>query len=337
MSVNPVNPNIFGTPGTHERVVLPARERSRERRLFLEEALQGLRRTPKELPCKYFYDETGSQLFDEICDLDEYYLTRTEKMIMSRHAGEMADALGPSCLVIEYGSGSSVKTRALLDRLVKAVGYVPVDISREHLYHAAADLAAEYPDLDVMPVVADFTKPFRLPKPARLPERKVVYFPGSTIGNLTPKETRSFLRSVRQVVGRSGALLIGVDLKKDRAILEAAYNDRRGVTARFNLNLLERMNRELKTDFQIDKFRHEAVYDAARSRIEMRLVSLEDQVVHLAGQEIGFRAGEFIRTEYSHKYGLEQFRRTARDAGFQVEKVWTDDAEMFSVQYLTVR
>jgi dimethylhistidine N-methyltransferase len=307
-----------------------------DRAAFLRDALKGLSRRKKELPCKYFYDEIGSELFDRICDLPEYYLTRTEKRIMSRFAPEMAKAIGPEALLVEFGSGSSLKTRYLLDVLEEPAGYIPVEISREHLFRSAARLAKSYARVPVLPVVADFTKPFRLPKPPRAARRRVVYFPGSTIGNLTPEEALRFLSGVRRIVGPKGGLLIGVDLEKDRRVLEAAYNDRQGVTAAFNLNLLARMNRELGADFDLDLFRHEAVYDPVNRRIEMHLVSEADQVVRLDGNLIHFRDGESVLTEYSHKYRPEDFARLAGAAGFRVEQVWTDERRMFSVQYLSV-
>lgn len=307
-----------------------------ERTRFLADALAGLTRRRKELPSKYFYDVTGSRLFDEICDLDEYYLTRTEREIMARHAPEMAVAIGPGCLLIEFGSGSSVKTRDLLDHLEDPAGYVPVDISRDHLLESAAALGRDYPDLEIRPVAADFTAPFSLPRMSRRELRRLVYFPGSTIGNLHPTEVPAFLEGVVRLVGPGGGLLIGVDLKKDPAVLHRAYNDAQGVTAAFNLNLLARMNRELGADFDFDQFRHEAVYDESKGRIEMHLVSLADQEVTVGDSTIRFRRGESILTEYSYKYDLEQFRGVAAASGLEVVRVWTDERRAFSVQYLKV-
>jgi dimethylhistidine N-methyltransferase len=303
---------------------------------FREEVLRGLRRPCKELPCKYFYDERGSRLFEQICELDEYYLTRTELAIMRRHAPEMAARLGRNCLLIEYGSGSSTKTRLLLDHLHAPAGYAPLDISREHLVRSARRLAARYPGLDVLPICADFSGPLTLPRGFHREARRVVYFPGSTVGNFQPAAALVLLRRVALLGGRGGGLLIGVDLKKDPRLLEAAYNDRKGVTAEFNLNLLARINRELGADFRLDQFQHQAIYDQHLGRIEMHLMSLRPQTVVIAGEAVSFGEGERIRTEYSYKYSLADFRRLAADGGFEVQQVWTDDGRLFSVQYLTV-
>jgi dimethylhistidine N-methyltransferase len=308
---------------------------SPERERFLADVLAGLAQDPKTLPCKYFYDERGSALFDRICTLPEYYPTRTELAILRRHAGAMAAALGPRCLLVEYGSGSSTKTRLLLDRLAAPAAYVPVDISREHLLHSAQALAAHYPALRVIPVCADFTQPFALPEVSGA-ARVVGYFPGSTIGNFAPAEARKFLASVAEQCGAGGALLIGVDLEKPRSVLEPAYDDARGVTAEFNRNLLRRVNRELGGDFDLAAFDHRAFWNAALGRVEMHLVSRRDQVVHLAGRTIPFAKGESIHTENSHKYEIGGFAELSAAAGFGVERVWTDDAGLFSVQLLRV-
>ena len=303
---------------------------------FRREVLTGLRRSDKELPCKFFYDERGSALFDEICELDEYYPTRTELAIMERHAPAMARHIGGDCLLVEYGSGSSVKTRLLLDHLESPAAYVPLDISKEHLMRSAADLAAAYPSLEVIPVCADYSREYDLPSPRRAAAHRTVYFPGSTIGNFHPPDAREFLHGIAEVCGRGGGLLIGVDLKKDRATLERAYDDARGVTAAFNLNLLERINRELGADFELARFRHEAVYDEEAGRVEMRVVSLEEQVVSLGGEAFALEEGERIRTECSYKYSVGEFAALAASAGFGVDEVWTDPERRFSVQYLTV-
>ena len=303
---------------------------------FRAEVLRGLRLPAKELPCKYFYDERGARLFEEICALDEYYLTRTELAIMRRHVGEMAGRLGPHCLLIEYGSGSGVKTRLLLDHRPDVAAYVPVDISGEQLAQSAEALAALYPGLEVLPVCADFTRRFRLPRPSYPADRRVLYFPGSTIGNFGPTQATALLRGIGRRCGRGGGLLIGVDLKKDPAILEPAYNDARGVTAAFNLNLLRRINCELGADFRLDRYRHHAFYNAERGRIEMHLVSLEAQTVRIGRTRIVLAEEESIRTECSYKYGLDEFRALAAGAGWSVEQVWTDERQLFSVQYLAV-
>jgi dimethylhistidine N-methyltransferase len=303
---------------------------------FREDVVRGLQQPDKSIPCKYLYDERGSQLFDQICELEEYYPTRTEIEIMRWHSEEMAEYIGPGSLLIEYGSGSSKKARFLLDHLRDPAAYVPIDISREHLAQSAAALASTYRDLPVHPVCADYTGSFTLPACERPVSRRVAYFPGSTIGNFSIEEARQFLKQVADVCGRGGGLLIGVDLKKDPAILEAAYNDRKGVTAAFNLNLLERINRELEGDFRLDQFRYEAPYNVRRGRIEMYLVSRPSQMVHLDDVTIPFREGEGILTECSYKYALDDFAQLAASAGFKVKRVWTDERRLFSVQYLTV-
>ncbi|GIV62592.1 MAG: dimethylhistidine N-methyltransferase [Rhodothermaceae bacterium] len=301
------------------------------------EVLDGLRQPQKTLPSKYFYDERGSLLFDEITRLPEYYLTRTELAIMTRYVAEMAACLGPRCLLVEYGSGSSLKTRILLDHLPDVAAYVPVDISRAHLEAAAARLAEEYPDLRILPVCADYTASFELPDPGVPFHRVAVYFPGSTIGNFTPEEARAFLERIAGVAGPGGGLLIGVDLRKDPVVIEPAYNDARGVTAAFNRNILVHLNRLLGTGFDPEAFAHRAFFNEDESRIEMHLVSLKDQCVRLDGETIPIRRGETILTEYSYKYTPEAFATLAESAGFRVERVWTDEARYFSVQYLSVR
>lgn len=299
------------------------------------EVLAGLRRRQKELPPKLFYDERGSQLFDQICELEEYYPTRTELAITRAFTHEIAALVGPNCLLVEYGSGSSLKTRILLDRLVAPAAYVPIDISREHLLASAGRIAAAYPGLEVLPVAADYTADFTLPAPRRSPARVVTYFPGSTIGNLHPHEAVRLLGQIAVQVGVGGGLLIGVDLQKDRATLERAYDDAAGVTAAFNLNLLARLNRELGADFQLEQFQHRAVYNEQLHRIEMHLVSLRPQLAHVGDVQFAFAQGEHILTECSYKYTLAGFATLARRAGFTVRRAWTDAAGRFSVQYLT--
>lgn len=300
---------------------------------FLADVLAGLARPSKTLPSKYFYDRIGSALFEEITELDEYYLTRTELQIMELHAGEMADALGPRCTLVELGSGSSVKTRLLLDRMTDPAAYVPIDISGQHLDESVARLAAEYPGLMIRPLEADYSEPFSLPT---IPDagRTAIYFPGSTIGNLSRLEAAVFLKRLAGLTGTGGALLVGADLVKERSLLEPAYNDARGVTARFNLNLLARINRELGGDFRVDRFEHRSYYNDAAERIESYLVSRERQVVHVAGRAFTFDAGESIWTEQSHKYTLQSFRDLAANGGYAVRRVWTDPKRWFSIQYL---
>ena len=303
--------------------------------VFLDDVIQGLLDQPKRLQCKYFYDERGSQLFDEICKLDEYYLTRTEMAIMDRYVDEMACQLGSEIMLVEFGSGSSVKTRNLLDHLPDVAAYVPVDISRNHLAQSAGRLAEDFPETEVLPVCADFTQPFDLPEPRVPPKRNIVFFPGSTIGNFSRSEALELMRVMRTEAGDNGALLIGVDLEKPKDILESAYNDAAGVTADFNLNLLQRLNREHEANFNVEDFQHHAVYDEQHSRIEMRLISLTKQEVKVSGEEFEFEKGEYIVTEHSHKYSVESFAEIAADAGFTQQAVWTDPDDLFSIQYLS--
>lgn len=301
----------------------------------LDAILEGLLAPQKRISPKYFYDERGSELFDRICELPEYYPTRTERGIMAAHLDEIAQLVGPHAAVIEFGAGSNTKVRQLLDALLEPIAYVPVEISADYLIKQAEDLARDYPHLYIRPVFADFTQPFELPEHPVTPARNLVFFPGSTIGNFTRAEARDLLAVMRTEVKDGGALLIGVDLQKDEGILRAAYNDREGVTAEFNLNVLRRLNRELEATFDLGAFRHEAVYDDERERIEMRLVSKQDQTAQVAGRAISFEAGEFIITEYSHKYSIEGFQAMARDAGFAPERAWTDERELFSVHFMT--
>jgi len=299
-----------------------------------QEILVGLNQAQKQISPKYFYDETGSRLFDEICEQPEYYPTRTELGIMQSHIGDIANLVGSQASVIEFGSGSSLKTRLLLQHLPDLAAYVPVDISRETLELAAEDLATDYPDVEVLPVCADFTQPFQLPTPRIMPRRNLVFFPGSTIGNLEAEKALSLLRVMREEANNDGALLIGVDLIKPTEILEPAYNDAAGITADFNLNLLERLNREHDANFILPTFQHKAIYDVDNNRIEMRLVSLQKQQVRVAGESFDLDEGEYIVTEHSHKYSIDQFESMAESAGFAVQEVWTDDENLFSVQYL---
>jgi len=302
---------------------------------FRDEVQAGLRQSQKTIPPKFFYDVRGSHLFDRITELPEYYLTRTEMGIMRAYIEEMVARIGPRCLLVEYGSGSSLKTRILLDHLSEPAGYVPIDISREHLLASAAQLALSYPDLPILPVCADYTTAFHLPDLDGA--RPVVYFPGSTIGNFDRAEARAFLRRLARIVGAGGGLLIGVDLRKDVGVIEAAYNDAQGVTAAFNKNVLARINRELGGTFDLARFDHRAVFNEASSRIEMYLVSREDQWVRIDGVPFSFHKGETILTEYSYKYSLRDFAVLAASAGFAVEQVWTDERRYFSVQALVAR
>lgn len=301
---------------------------------FAEEAIAGLSRPQKTLSPKYFYDERGSALFEQICELPEYYPTRTEMALMRAHAREMAHLLGPECLLVEYGSGSGQKTVQLIEHLAPAA-YMPIDISGGQLRRFAADLAARFPRVHVAAVCADYTRAFELPDVARHgARRRVAYFPGSTIGNFTIEEARDFLRRACRMVMPGGAMLIGVDLKKSEALLNAAYNDAQGVTAAFNLNLLARINRELNADFDLAAFRHHAFYNARAGRIEMHLVSVRDQSVSVAGRRFAFSRDETIHTENSYKYSIDEFAKLAGEAGFSAERCWVDPDRFFSVHYL---
>jgi dimethylhistidine N-methyltransferase len=299
---------------------------------FLEDVIAGLSLPRKALPPKYFYDARGSELFEAICRLPGYYPTRAELALTEAHAGGIAKFAGPGCELIEYGSGSSTKTRLLIGRL-RPAAYVPVDISESALRGAAARLSAEFPWLHIRAVNGDFGRPLAVPA-FDGEGRKLVYFPGSTIGNLSREEALSFLHMTRGQVGPSGAMLVGVDLKKDPNLLHAAYNDAQGVTARFNLNLLARINTELGGDFVPEKFAHYAFYNVAEGRIEMHLSSLEPQVANVGRHRFTFAAGETIHTENSCKYSVAEFQALAAQAGFRGEKVWMDDAGLFSLHGL---
>jgi L-histidine N-alpha-methyltransferase len=303
---------------------------------FREEVLEGLTRPAKLLPPKFFYDDLGAQLFEQICDLPEYYPTRTETAILRENIDEIAGILGRGCLIVEFGSGASSKTRILLDRLPAPAGYVPIDVAKSQLIEMATILSRAYPGLEIMPVCADYMGDLRLPTPVQAPTRVVAFFPGSTIGNLEPSDVHAFLKRVAALCGSAGGLLIGVDLEKDPRIIEPAYNDAQGVTAAFNLNVLQHINRELGADFDLAGFQHQAKYDPAERRIEMRLISRRPQEVRVAGKAIDFVEQEAITTEYSYKYSLARFRAAAESAGWSVRRVWTDAQQLFSVQYLEV-
>jgi len=304
---------------------------------FRDDVLEGLSREQKELPCKYFYDDRGSELFNTICGLDEYYPTRTETALLQAHGREMADLIGPGVCLIEFGCGSLLKTRLLLDALRSPAAFVPIDISADHLLQSAAALAADYPNLEVLPVVADFTRPVKLPDKARkASENRIGFFPGSTIGNFDHAGAADFLATVADMVGGGGALLIGVDLKKDEDILVRAYDDAQGVTAAFNRNVLERINRELGGCFDIETFRHRALYNGAEGRIELHLVSEKDQTVTVHDRDFTFTEGETIHTEDSYKYHVEEFSSFAARAGFRSARTWVDGDGLFSLHYLTL-
>lgn len=300
---------------------------------FGRELLAGLTQKPRSISPKFFYDVAGSRLFDAICELPEYYPTRTELSILAERAGEIAQQIGPNAEIIEFGAGSLRKVRLLLDALQTPHRFVPIDISGEHLAQSARDLRADYPSLDIQPVVADYTKPFSLPERAQGAGMRVGFFPGSTLGNFSPDEALSFLQGAARVL-RGGGLLLGVDLVKDPARLHAAYNDAQGITARFNLNLLARANAELGADFNLGAFTHAAFYNAPHQRIEMHLVSRAAQTVNLLGERLHFAEAETIHTENSHKFTVEGLRTLAARAGFGIGPVWTDPERLFSVHWL---
>ena len=301
---------------------------------ILAVAEHGLALKPKRLPSWLFYDERGSALFEQICEQPEYYLTRCEIALMREHAGSIADRLGTGVRLVEYGSGSGVKTRMLLQHLDRPVCYVPVEISPEPLRESVQRLATEFPQVPVQPLCADFTKPLRLPIPPRAPRRTVLYFPGSTIGNFEARDAALLLRKMRNEMGDGGGILIGVDLKKDPALIEAAYNDRAGVTAAFTLNMLARLNREIGSNFDLAAFAHRARYNPMAGRIETQIVSRLEQQVEIGHRQVRLRGDEAIQVEYSCKYSLDEFVAVAGKAGLAVMRVWTDPQQMFSVQYL---
>ena len=301
----------------------------------LREIIDGLSLEQKTLSPKFFYDERGSGLFEAITRLPEYYLTATELDIMHSYIDEMAELIGRHASLIEFGSGSSRKIRILLEHLHEPAVYVPVDISSDYLVATTEDLAQDFPHLEILPVAADFTQPFDLPNPKIMPERNIVYFPGSTIGNFSPAAALDLLEVMHHEAGDGGGLLIGVDLQKDKRVIERAYNDKAGVTAEFNLNILRHLNREFDGDFDLGAFVHEAVYNEEHGRIEMYLRSRRNQRFSIAGQTFEMREGERILTEHSHKYSLQGFAAMAAEAGFTVERVWTDANDWFSVQYCT--
>ncbi len=300
----------------------------------LDEIVAGLLKPEKTISPKYFYDERGSRLFEKITALPEYYPTETELGIMRDSIDEIVALVGEQASLIEFGSGSSLKTRILLEHLDKLAAYVPVDISEEQLLASATELRADFPNLEVLPVLADFTRPFDLPSPTVMPLKNLVYFPGSTIGNFTNEAALSLLQVMHQEAGAGGALLIGVDLQKDPKIIERAYNDSAGVTAEFNLNMLRHINREYGADFDLERYSHSAEYNEDEGRIELRLIADTEQLVNIGNERIHIEKNEGILTEYSHKYTLESFAEMAAKADFEVKRVWVDQERLFSVQYL---
>lgn len=302
---------------------------------FRAAVVEGLSQPQKRIASKYFYDERGSKLFEQITHLPEYYPTRTETALLRTHAAEYAELIGPHASLVEFGSGSSTKVRILLDALATPSAYIPIDISRNHLIESAKGLAEAYPELRVVPVAADYTQPLELPE---IPDEvvRIGFFPGSTIGNFSQTEAVDFLRNVATELGTGNGLLIGVDLRKDAAILHAAYNDAAGVTAKFNLNILHHINRELGADFNTDGFTHDARWQPEKGSIEMHLVSRRKQTVRIDGHVFEFAEGESIHSEDSHKYTIEEFHALAAEAGWRAYRHWTDSDNLFSIHYLRV-
>src|SRR5262245_37323942 len=302
---------------------------------LLSDVIAGLSSDPRALPCKYFYDERGAALFQKICELPEYYITRTEIDILDRNRTGIASQIGPNIELIGLGTGAGTKTRILIEALEKPAAYIPVDISEKQLRKSTARFQKIFPKLEILPVCADYLQPVLLPTPRHKAARNVVYFPGSTIGNFEPNEALEFLRRIANVVGRGGGLLIGADLQKDQNVIEAAYNDKAGVTAEFNLNLLAHLNRETGANFDLSRWQHRAIYNSEAGRIEMYLISATDQTVSLQDRQFDFHAGEKILTEHSYKHTPEGFIALARRAGFDFARLWTDNARLFGVFYFS--
>jgi len=298
------------------------------------DVLEGLQKKQKTLPSKYFYDERGSQLFEEICLLEEYYPTRTELSILENHIQEIVETVGEETLLIEFGSGSSYKTRVILEHANKLAGYVPVDISGDFLFAEAEKLRSEFPGLHIRPVEADYTQTFSIENASE--QKRVVYFPGSTVGNFTPVNAREFLSKTAKMLQKGDGLLIGVDSKKSPEILERAYDDAKGITAAFNKNLLHRLNHELDAAFDTDQFRHKATYNQQEGRVEMHLVSLSDQSVWIGDSLVSFREGETIHTENSYKYDADEFSSLLADHYTLVNR-WTDSRAWFNIFYFSVK
>lgn len=308
----------------------------REATLFAEDVVKGLSAYPKWLPAKHFYDAEGSRLFERITTLPEYYPTRSELSILRDRASEIAGLIPEHSALVEFGSGSTAKIRLVLEAAPKLAAYAPVDISAEYLEEQATALRRDFPKLEVIPVVADFTQRFELPAKIRSYSCGG-FFPGSTIGNFEPLAAVKFLRNAARILGRGAVMIIGVDLVKDKKVLDAAYNDSEGVTAAFNLNLLTRINRELDGNFDLDQFEHNAFFEAERQRVEMHLVSRTAQKVVISGRAFEFERGETIHTENSYKYTPQGFADLARQAGWNEHSFWTDRDGNFSVRVLVLK
>ena len=318
----------------NDAIAPPFRARAGERAQLLADACAGLSAVPKQLPSKYFYDARGSALFEAICEQPEYYLTRTELALLHAEAADIAEAIGPGAMVVEFGSGSGIKTELLLAALQDPVAFVPIEISPSALSNSLDQLQARFPSLELMPLCADFNQALRLPSPQRAPNSVLIFFPGSTLGNFAHREAIDLMRVMHADMGENGAALIGIDLQKNPATLEAAYNDAAGVTAAFTLNLLTRLNRELDADFDLTQFRHQARYNAAAGRIETHIVSLQKQTVMLGGRRFTFEQDEAMLVEYSCKYALPAFAEMAAAASLKVTRSWTDPDRQFALQLL---
>ena len=302
----------------------------------LKEIIQSLSKSQKELSCKFFYDEHGSKLFEQISELDEYYLTRTEISILNDNINEISGDVGEDALILELGSGSSRKIRILLDNFKSVAAYFPVDISREFLLYSAEQLSRDYGDLKIIPIIADYTRPFTIPG-HDIPYNKIVaYYPGSTIGNFTKDQAGNFLKNISELCGKGSGLLIGIDLKKESEVLEKAYNDGKGVTAEFNLNILKNMNSTYGTNFKINKWKHIAFYNEEHGRVEMHLQSLEEQSVRVNGTSITFKKDETIHTENSYKYSIEEFEGLIKEF-YSLQNVWSDPGNKFAVCYFEAK
>ena len=303
---------------------------------MIKEIVQSLSKAQKELSCKFFYDEYGSSLFEQISELEEYYLTRTEISILNNNIKDISDAVGEDALILELGSGSSRKIRILLDNFKSVAAYIPVDISQDFLLKSSNQLSEDYSDLKIIPIVADYTRPFTLPELKISFSKIVAYYPGSTIGNFTREQAGNFLKNISNLCGKNSGLLIGIDLKKESQILERAYNDCRGITAKFNHNIFNNMNNTFGTNFEINKWKHIAFYNEEHGRIEMHLQSLEDQSVRLNGTSIAFKKVETIHTENSYKYSIEEFEEMIKDF-YRLIEVWSDSDNRFAVCYLEAK
>lgn len=306
-----------------------------EQQTFFEDVIDGLGKTQKTLPCKYFYDDEGSRLFEEICELEEYYVTRTELALLNQIKEELSSLIGPNASIIEPGAGAGIKIQTLLKALDSPHNYVPMDISSDFLFYSAQIIQQRFPDIEVFPIQGDFTQPVEWVD-NKQSGKGIVFFPGSTIGNFEPEQAIEFLRNMSRLIGKKGALIVGVDLMKDAKILEAAYDDKQGITAQFNKNLLTRINQQLNGQFKLDQFDHKAIVNLEKQRVEMHLVSQQEQQVTINGQPIDFKCGESVHTENSHKYTQDSFVKIATQAGLHREKTWSDENGLFSIHYLTL-